>query len=450
VRKLDILNSRKVGAPSARGSGYHRKRQKRSVISASAIIFAFGAGISGFQLLLLGIHLGGIGHVSRSLTVPFHAVFLGLSVLYVFYAVSKKSLVGLGWLWIPFLVFWLLYFARIALDGYFEPVPLVKPAVEYFQKAFGTVFVPMFLFLNFLDGRDNRLAFRAFWTIQIACLLLSMIFYGRFIEETYRSLRYFGVDTSMLLSPILLSYIGIVASVVSFQLLLKHPFVKRIGNSVFIASILVLGIILMFQGGTRSALITIVAASIIIGYSSLSTVSMRRAVSVIIIILIVGAVFYPMIRSVESGMIVRFSILREQLAFGDPLAGGGRLSIYRQAVKQFLDSPFIGSGLEVQEAMAAAHNSVLEAFLATGVVGGISFVVLVYVTTLRCITILRHHKSYGWMACLFLVFLIRSQFSYSIIDPGLWFAMFAVLAVRTKPAGKYVQANHNSWKISPP
>jgi O-antigen ligase len=444
-----MVNLNNASVPIAAGRCLGVAKKKKPVISSALFLFAYGAGFSGFQLLLLGIHLRGIGHASRSLTVPYHAVFLGLSILFIFYAIARRVLVGLGWLWVPLLTFWLLYFVRIAIDGYLQPVPLfAQPAIEYFQKALGIAFVPMFMFLARTDADKNRLAFRSFWAVHVTCLVLSVLFYRRFIEDAYRSLRYYGVDVSMLLSPILLSYIGIIASAVSFELLLNDPGAKRTRTLLFTATILVLGLVLMFQGGTRSSLIALVGACIVIGYSSLSTVSIRRAISIIIIILFVGAIFYPMIRSVESGMVERFSVLREEIAFGDPLAGGGRLDIYRQALKQIVSSPFLGSGLEVQESMAAAHNNVLEAFLATGVIGGICFIILVSVGFLRSVAILKRQRPYGWIASIFLVALIRGLFSFSIIDPALWFSMLALMVIPMEPKRRTIRLGYPNLRRS--
>lgn len=419
--------------PVRSDSGIHKAKEKRARVIAGLLIYAYGVGFSGFQLLLLGIHASGRGHESRIVTIPFRAGFLGLSFLFILIAILTKAFARLGRLWIPLLSFWLLYFLRIVMDGYLNPVPLVQPPIEYIQKAVGVAFIPMFLFMIRLDPKGNRIAFRAFWLVHISCLAVSLLFYNRFFDESYRQLQYYGVDSSTLLSPILLSYIGVVAAAIAFQVVLREISLKSKAYSLFLYIIIIGGIILMLYGGTRSALIILIVVSVIITYRSLSFINTGKAVLAIVLILILGAVLYPIIEKTGSSTITRLILLREQLASGDPAAAGNRLEIYRTAIKQTIQSPLLGRGLEVQEVQAYAHNNIIEAFMATGIFGGISFVFLVSVTLYRCFMILRYRKHYGWIACIFLVFFMRGLFSLSIIDPGFWYSMLAVLTVRIEP-----------------
>lgn len=136
------------------------------------LVIAYGAGFSGFTLLLFGIHGAGLAYTSRQFTVPYRVAFLAFSVLFFLYGILKRSFTKFGRLWIPLLTFWLLYLLRVAMDGYIAPVPLRQPPMEYVQKAVGIAFIPMFIFLMRLGPRENRVAFRAFWLVHIGCLFI--------------------------------------------------------------------------------------------------------------------------------------------------------------------------------------------------------------------------------------------------------------------------------------
>ena len=395
------------------------------------LIFAFGFGFSGFQLLLLMIHVTGFGYASRIITVPFRMGFLAFSLVLILYGISARSFSRLGALWIPFLIFWFLYFLRIAMDGYLFHVPLGHPPIEYVQKAVGVVFIPCFIFLMRLGYRENALALKAFWTVHIVCLVFALIFYKDFIGVSYRSLRYSSIDTSTIMSSINLSYIGAVAAVVSFQLLLmEFTYLKRTGRLLFLSVTLFGGMVVIIFASTRSALIAWVFTSVVIIFKSGSKrYKVQQAFIIAGSILVIGIVSYALMEKMGSGMASRYKTLGRQIAAGDSDAGSGRLVIYRNAFEQILQEPLLGSGLEERHCRHYPHNHVLEAFMATGFIGGVCFIILCWTALKKSFLILHKNKTYGWIACYFLVFFTRGLFSSSIIDSNLWYSMMAVYSV---------------------
>jgi len=401
------------------------------------LIFAFGFGFSGFQLLLLVLHGTGFGYASRIITVPYRMGFLAFSLVLILYGISARSFSRLGALWIPFLIFWFLYFLRITMDGYLFHVPLGHPPIEYVQKSVGVVFIPCFLFLMRLGYRENALALKAFWTVHIVCLVFALVSYQDFIGMSYRSLRYSSIDASTLMSSINLSYIGAVAAVVSFQLLLmEFTYLKRTGRLLFLSVTLFGGMVVTIFGSTRSALIAWVFTSVVIIFKSGSKRhKVRQALIVAGSVLAIGIVSYALMEKIGSGMVGRYKTLGRQIAVGDPDAGSGRLTIYRNVFEQILQEPLLGSGLEERHSRTYPHNHVLEAFMATGFIGGVCFVILCWTALKKSFLILHKYKTYGWIACYFLVIFMRGFFSSSIIDPDLWYSMVAIHSVPTHKKG---------------
>jgi len=119
----------------------------------------------------------------------------------------------------------------------------------------------------------------------------------------------------------------------------------------------------------------------------------------------------------------------QQLAIGDLTAGGGRLLLYQDTLEQIVQNPLFGSGLEEKYSRFYPHNHILEAFMTTGVLGGLCFVILCWVTIKRSFLILQKEESYGWIACLFIIYFVHGLFSSSIIDSSFWYSMMAVYAV---------------------
>ena len=59
------------------------------------------------------------------------------------------------------------------------------------------------------------------------------------------------------------------------------------------------------------------------------------------------------------------------------------------------------------------HNLVLEAFMATGIAGGIAYLVLICFMLLACFRLLSRSKGYEWLALIAIYYLVAAQFSGS-------------------------------------
>jgi len=390
-------------------------------------IIAFSGGFSGFQLLLMGVLISGLGYASRLFTVPYRAGFLIFSVIAVLYGISTRTFAKLGRLWTPLLIFWLLYFIRIAMDGYITPVSLRIEPMEYLQKAAGAAFIPMFIFLLRLDNEQNKIAFNSFWIVLGGCLLAAISFYGKFLHESYRFLTYAGVDSAILMGPIGLAYIGVTITVISLQRSVSSVVHGKM-HAISLLSIAG-GAILIAVSGTRSALIAFFIACSLIIVAEYLTSDRQKIVFSSIFIVFGGILIAFAMNLYGADTADRYQILIQKLAVGDPSTGGGRLLLYQNTLEQIFQNPLLGSGLEEKNSQFYPHNHILEAFMATGVLGGVCFCILCWHTIKRCFLILLKEKSYGWIPCVFIVYFIHGLFSSSIIDSTLWYSMMAVYAV---------------------
>src|SRR5882672_999291 len=68
---------------------------------------------------------------SRSISVPFRAVILALSIVVLLYSVHKRVLYT-GALWVPLVVFWALYPARSLLETHSFHLTLRVPPANHF------------------------------------------------------------------------------------------------------------------------------------------------------------------------------------------------------------------------------------------------------------------------------------------------------------------------------
>jgi O-antigen ligase len=394
------------------------------------IAIAYGGGFSGFNLLLFGVFAAGYGAASRTFSVPYRIGFLGFSLIFLVLSRSRNPLASLGWLRIPLFTFWLFYILRIALDGFLDPVPLGRPPVEYIQKAIGMTFLPMFIFLARLGPRENRPAFWGFFSVHMLCVSLFLLFYRDILNKAYRFLGNQGYDTEALLSPITLSYIGAVAVVIGVQLLFTRLTGKRkFLQKAALLTIITLGGILLILGETRSALLACFVVCGIVVFKSVQRSGIKRLSRIVVAAGCVGIIMVLLMNHMNSKILERYENLFYQLNTDPGSAAGGRLSLVRDASVQFMHSPWLGSALEERNRHTYPHNHIVEAFMATGVFGGLAFFILSMAALKRSLAILKDRKEYGWIACLFLVFFLRGLLSYSVIEPTQWYSMMSVFSV---------------------
>jgi len=399
-------------------------------LKAFFITVSFGGGFFGFNLLLLTFVTLGIGNTSRIFTVPYRIGFVLFSLVYIIYGISKRSFVNLRLLWLPLLTFWLLYSIQIAWDGYLDPIYLGMPPLEYIQRAIGMTCIPMFIFLNRLGDAGNKWAFRAMWLTVLGCCLYSLVYYREAIEVGYRQSKY-GNDVNVAyLSTIMVSYFGVIAFCIAVQrlsisLLEKVSMFKKI----YLLGACFVGLVVLFLGGTRSALIASILVPGIIFISSTGKRNFALKIKIFMMFVFISFIFFFAMEHFGAEMTRRYDGMITGLSEGSTEVGGGRPLLYKDTLLQILESPAWGSCLELKTIHFYPHNHILEAFMATGVLGGVSFLILSWTAIKRCFKILRQKREYGWIACLFLIFFLKGLFSGSIIGSHLWFSMMAVYSV---------------------
>jgi O-antigen ligase len=281
-----------------------------------------------------------------------------------------------------------------------------------------------------MDAKKNKWAFPAFWIVIISTLALSILFYRKFFGESYRFLIYSGVDAATLMGPINLAYIGVIVIVISFQRIISKGASENTKQLMISLLLISGGMTMVILSATRSALLVIVTICMInLAIEYFRDPNTKKLIGVVFIIFFVVLLGFIIMARIGSDIVGRYNLLMEQILVSDPSAGGGRLLLYQDTLKQIIANPLFGSGLEVKYSGAYPHNHILEAFMATGIIGGLCFCFLCWETLKRSFLIIQDKKEYGWVASLFIVYFMHGLFSSSIINPPLWYSMLAVYAV---------------------
>ena len=120
--------------------------------------------------------------------------------------------------------------------------------------------------------------------------------------------------------------------------------------------------------------------------------------------------------------------------------------IYSQAWSDFLSSPIIGRSYMVSSGNYAAHNFLLEALMATGVVGGMFFVVAVYRALIGTVLLILNAagpRGYVLALCTVILFVVGSTSGSVRETPELWvmaalMTIFGAQAMRSNRAERHV------------
>jgi O-antigen ligase len=108
---------------------------------------------------------------------------------------------------------------------------------------------------------------------------------------------------------------------------------------------------------------------------------------------------------------------------------GIHLDLLRNGWSQFVSSPLLGSGVVEDNTGFYPHNVVVEAFMATGVVGGTALLVALIGGAWLALKLALSNGERQWVALLYFQYLFAALLSGAVIGSGtMWCLLAAVIA----------------------
>lgn len=377
--------------------------------------------------VLFGLGLGGQ-------TMTFSMGFRIFEVTVLFTFILWQSHFGLSFRVFPgfsklLRLFWLFYGLRILFHYYTVPMnEMMQTPVAYLGYGAISLLGLIFCARPFQDMKEENYSRNAiFYSCAISCLLI-LIFQRDYLGESYRA-----VSNSLRNSEVYLyngmgmGYAGAALVVLSFSGL-----IFRTANIWIGIIFLGLGGVLLVAGGTRGAVLAAISSIVFSVFFIQWNDKKRIWIFLIGLGVLAGAIIY-----IGSGaeLLKRFIFLGEQIQSGTTTdIGSGRGNLYSQAISDFIHNPIFGSGLEVSTAYSFSycHNSILEAFISTGAIGGIIFIMIIIRAFRDSVWILRNSKGLSWIACLFLMTFVGSLFSGSLYGATIMWSCIAALRANVK------------------
>jgi O-antigen ligase len=106
-----------------------------------------------------------------------------------------------------------------------------------------------------------------------------------------------------------------------------------------------------------------------------------------------------------------------------------RIELMTSAWHGFKAQPLFGSGFEERTSGYYPHNVVVEAFMATGMLGGVIFLLLIAMTLRAALRLMLARDSQSWLAVLCIQYLVAAQFSGALYaSMPMWGLMCATMS----------------------
>lgn len=380
--------------------------------------------VSGYPLLAALLSLAGAPD-TRLPSIVFRIGIAVLSLWVLF--VSRKSLRAYNPTFlVALLIFWFAYVARIVNEYFIAQLDMPIPVVEMFGMLFLFVLVPAFAILGGLNPATTRLSF----IMTLGVTVLAAVLIGFDSASIATQLMTENLDRLRLerLNPIAIGYVGGTLVVLCAVGLLRPRAAPRPLSFIFFSAGVMGGLFLLLIAASRGPILATVVALVVCWLVPIEPRRLFIGSGVIAALLVGGKVLHSYIlREFE------FDVFKRFLDVAEGYSGLSRESSFVGAVNQFMESPLFGDALFEKTTGGYVHNLVLEAFMATGIVGGMAYLVCVILMWSACLRLLLRADGFEWLATLSIFFFVAALFSSAHYGAGAhWFTLIAVIVTEAK------------------
>ena len=365
----------------------------------------------------------------RGISIVYRACALLYSVLVGIYLFKHRRL-SLGLFGVAYLIFWLMYSGRLVSETLFPFEELRLPIADYYLFAYLVTFIPSLVCFVRLTSKEAYFSVMALWGLCLFAavgIVATYLLVGSGEADQIR----FSLRT---LNPISMGKVGSALALTSVFLLRSR---QRALKTMAVIGV-VFGLSILLIAASRGAIIAflsvlllIVTVPIVNRRGNLSRSHVKAAILLVLVLLTVSV---PLIDYVESNY--QFSVASGLRALGSSADRSImiRLQYFTGAWDQFMDSPLLGDALEVRGTGFYPHNNILEAFMATGVVGGAILLGLYLATFVNCIRLIASRSSYAWIGALTIQYLLTSLSSGAIWGSSALFCFMALASRNVRAA----------------
>jgi O-antigen ligase len=361
---------------------------------------------------------------ARMVSVPFRAVVVFLAVVSIVSTFRQNLVPRRSWRWGGLALFWFLYLSRLAYDFLWNNTrTLVSPEL-YWLFAVGVTLLPMMGAIRAASVVTLDALERTIWRVQFAAAVVAvtgiLAAAGRGATSAALATGRFGIEA---LNPISVGQLGGALLLLSTHRLLR-PRATGVRRNMLAIVAAALGLVILVGSGSRGPIAATSVALIVLALVSRQFRGMRSRIPALIVLAAVLSTGWVLAQRVNETLGV--SAVERVAALADPAADEGsreRILRLKNGFAQFAEHPIIGSGIVEQTTQDYPHNVAIEAFMATGLLGGLVFVGLIAGALALALASLRNQsaETTGWLPLLMVQSVILSLTSGAIaFSADLW------------------------------
>lgn len=390
-------------APAATANRISRMRLL-TVSNLHALLIAFA--LAGYPLLATVTSALGIG--GSSLAIAARAAVLILSILLIVPAISRVKRQHIKYL-IVFAIFWMAYLMRLTADTIYNADQLSKAAAEYWVWAVGVCLIPSLALVGVSPAVTMPKAFKLTWLALGTAVGLAILFGSTYVvsfDGTLTDTGRLGLES---LNPISAGHLSASLVILSGWYWWSEEDPRSNLKAASLLGMLA-GCYLLIASASRGPLVALFCAILFL----LLTCKIRKLIKILIVLTLFAGVLLPVVlRHIDFESLALVVRIIGSIG-GEDLSVISRQNSFDGALRQFLSNPLLGDFLEDRATGFYPHNLVLEAFMATGLIGGLAFLSISIIAAVNAFNLLKTKSPYGWAALIYIQYLIGAQLSGAI------------------------------------
>ena len=366
--------------------------------------------------LLAGISAAA-GLENRPLSIAFRSlvIVIALAAISHSYALGRNRSDRVFWtLW---WIFWCTYLFRMAFDLTIADSARNFPWIEYVGFSIGGGLVPALAMAYSMPDRVCQSGARYLVWLSLAGVLING-WVVVFEEGLIGVLQLAGLRAeSQFLNPIALGHLGVTLSLGSLWSMVRMVEPGNLERAFFLACLIV-GLVVLVASGSRGPTL-----SLVVCIALLVVMERRRlrAAPTIALAVLLGIPAYLVLAEIQASF--WFDRLSQSALQDDT-----RVQLMQTAWDSFLESPVLGAGIDPH--FSYPHNLVIEAFMAGGLLTGLTFVGILGYAAAVAIRAWSSVRNESWVLLLYFQYAVGAMVSGSLYtSTTLWVLMVAVVSL---------------------
>ncbi len=400
-----------------------------------------------YSLFLIATFIPDVLHINN-LAIKYSYWFIKVLLACLVIAKDRRPVLNLGRLEVTYVLLVLLYAIIIFVDVFVAPYPGLSKSDTFFMSGvtdFAGFCLGVIIAFSFRydPAYHSAKSFEFFWISLAISLVLAYFLSFENVDLDTSNTRY---DANSTINSIMYGQTGCAMALISIFGIINNK--KWLYKGLFLATFL-LGLISIGKAGSRSPVIVLAVVSVFYFVARVGVVkSLFIVISVAAVILAFINQIIVFLTSIGSTLATR---LTSMVMDND---SSGRDGIYANAWSLIKEYPLFGSFYLLQNGIGAGgypHNFLLEVFMATGLVGGIPFVILLVISIYRAFKLLKSRHESSWMVILYLQIIVFGMFSTGLYtSQDFWVLLFFMISMHKTVLSKNFKSNRIPMTITHP